>query len=90
MTTIPKPAREQEREQWRPRAPGAGRFGVVWEDGRSNKRGRTKFWRSTAARGNGDNEDLRSLGTGNVCNDYKRDNNYSNQCNNLVEQKQDV
>ena len=40
---------------------------------------RTKFWRSAAARGGGDDKDLRSLGTGGVCKDDKSDNNYSNQ-----------
>ena len=32
---------------------------------------RTMFWRSAAARGDGDDEDLRSLGTGGVCNNDK-------------------
>ena len=40
---------------------------------------RTKFWRSAAARGCGNDEDLHSLGTDGVCKDDKSDNNYSNQ-----------
>ena len=49
---------------------------MTWRYARRG-RGGAKFWRLAAAKGNDDDEDLRSRGTGGVCNDNKQDDNYT-------------